>query len=182
MYFKKIVGVKCYLSPINIDDVEKYTEWLNDLEVTVNLQTYSSSLTINHEKELLTEIEKTHNYSIIDKEKDELIGILGFFDIDSLNQTAEVGITIGNKNYWNKGYGSEALTLLLDYGFKALNLNNVLIRVYAFNERAQKCYEKVGFKCFGQRRKSLYRNRERYDVIYLDILPEDFYKENKKKK
>jgi RimJ/RimL family protein N-acetyltransferase len=170
MYFKKMVGANCYLSPISLDDAEKFTEWLNDLEVTVNLQMYASVISAEQERVLLEELAKGHNYSIIDSKTDELIGNCGFLDIDHLNRTAETGIFIGNKNYWNRGYGTEALRLLLDYGFKALNLNNVLIRVYSFNERAQKSYQKVGFKTLGRRRAALRRGSEAFDIVYMDIL------------
>ncbi|MDR1218938.1 MAG: GNAT family N-acetyltransferase, partial [Treponema sp.] len=125
MYFKKLVGKKCYLSPIDMNDAEKYTEWLNDLEITLNLVRYSKSLDLNTEKQLIAELAKGHNYGIIALGDDTLIGNCSFMEIDNLNQTGEVGIFIGNKNYWNKGYGAEALTLLVDYGFKALNLYNI---------------------------------------------------------
>jgi RimJ/RimL family protein N-acetyltransferase len=175
MYFKKMIGKKCYLSPININDAEKFTEWLNDLEIMINLQLYNSVITVEQEKELLEKLSKEHNYSIIEIETNELIGNCGFIDIDHLNQTAEVGIFIGNKNYWNKGYGTEALKLLLDYGFKALNLNNVLIRVYSFNERAIKCYEKTGFKIIGKRREALRCGNKTYDILYMDIISKEYY-------
>jgi RimJ/RimL family protein N-acetyltransferase len=174
-----MVGNKCYLSPLSIEDAEKCTEWNNDLEVTINLGRYSNSSDLNTEKQKLSESADAHNYGIIDKETDELIGNCGFFDMDNINQTAEAGILIGNKSYWNKGYGTEAMALLLDYGFKALNLYNILIRVYSFNERVIKCYEKVGFKIIGERRKSLQRGNKRYDIIYLDILYNEFYENNK---
>jgi RimJ/RimL family protein N-acetyltransferase len=135
MCFKKMVGNKCYLSPMNTNDAEKFAEWLNDLEITVNLTLYNSVINTENEKTFLENLSKDHNYSIIDKETNELLGNCGFVDIDHLNQMAEVGIFIGNKNYWNKGYGTEALTLLLDYGFKALNLHSILIKVYSFNLR-----------------------------------------------
>jgi hypothetical protein len=67
-----------------------------------------------------------HNYSISDKETDGLIGILGYFDIDQLNQTAEVGITIGNKNYWNKDCGTEALYR---------NLENMILYIWIYCQR-----------------------------------------------
>jgi RimJ/RimL family protein N-acetyltransferase len=180
MYFKKMVGKRCYLSPIDINDVEKYTLWLNDMEVAVNLGSYSLVLNEITEKEALIKISKEHNYSIIDNETNELIGILGFIDIDHINQTAEVGIAIGNKKYWDKGYGTEAIQLLLDYGFKALNFHNVLIRVYSFNTRAKKCYEKVGFKEIGSRREALKRENKIYDIVYMDIINKDFYNKYKK--
>ncbi|GHU24390.1 N-acetyltransferase [Spirochaetia bacterium] len=178
MYFKKMIGEKCYLSPIDISDAEKFTEWLNDLEVTVNLQLYNTAINVESEKSFLDNISKEHNYSIIDRETDELIGNCGFMGVDHLNQTAEVGIFIGNKNYWNKGYGTEALSLLLDYGFKALNLHNILLRVYDYNKRAIKIYEKIGFKIIGERREALYRNLKKHNIIYMDILSEEYYENN----
>jgi RimJ/RimL family protein N-acetyltransferase len=179
MYFKKLVGKKCYLSPIDSNDAEKFTEWLNDLEILVNLQLYGGVINAEDEKIFLQNLSKDHNYSIVDLEKDELFGNCGFMDIDNLNQTAEVGIFIGNKNYWNKGFGSEALTLLLDYGFKALNLHNIWLKTFSFNARAIKSYEKVGFKIIGRRRESILRGEERHDTILMEILYNEFYENNK---
>jgi RimJ/RimL family protein N-acetyltransferase len=179
MYFKKLVGKKCYLSPIDENDAEKFTEWLNDLELTINMQIYNGVLNVENEREFLRNLSREQNYSIIDLKTDELIGNCGFLDIDHLNQTAETGLFIGNKNYWNKGFGSEALTLLLDYGFKALNLNNIMLKVYSFNKRAIKSYEKVGFKTIGKRRNGLRRGKETSDIIFMDILEKEFYETNK---
>jgi RimJ/RimL family protein N-acetyltransferase len=175
MYFRKMAGEKCYLSPIDMNDAEKYTAWMNDLEVTINLETYNSVINVESEKAFLETLSCEHNYSIIDKETDELLGICGFRDIDLLNQTAEVGIFIGNKDYWGKGYGTEALSLLLDIGFKTLNLHNVQLRVNDYNKRAIRAYEKVGFMKSGVRREAVYRNLERHDFIFMDILSSEFY-------
>ena len=179
MYFKKLVGKKCYLSPIDVNDVEKFTEWLNDLEVTQNLIIYPHIISVENEKGFLEKLAKEHTYSIIDNETNELIGNCGFNDIDNINQTAEVGIFIGNKKYWNKGYGTEALILLMDYGFKALNFHNIFLKVYSFNKRGIKSYEKIGFKIIGNKRESLLRGKERYDIILMDILYNEFYEKNK---
>jgi len=176
MYFKKLVGKECYLSPMDINDAEKYTEWLNDLEVSTNLgHVYESILNVEGEREILKDLSKNHNYSIIDIETDALIGSCGFLEIDNLNQAAEIGIFIGDKKFWDKGYGTEAMALLMDYGFKALNLHNVMLRVFSFNERAIKCYEKIGFKTIGNRREALKRGDKTFDIIYMDILYNEFY-------
>jgi len=179
MYFKKMVGKKCYLSPMDINDAEKYTEWLNDLEVIINLTHYNKVINVENEKNFLENLSKEHNYSIIDIETNELIGSCGFIGLDHLNQTAEIGIFIGNKTHWNKGIGTEALILLLDYGFMALNLHNIQLRVYSFNERAIKSYKKIGFKTIGNRREALRRGNKLYDIIFMDILYDEFYKDNK---
>jgi RimJ/RimL family protein N-acetyltransferase len=180
MYFKKIIGKKCYLSPMNSDDAEKITEWLNDLDMTINIEYYNKNINTENEKDILKIISKDHYYSIIDNETNEIIGCCNFKkSMDHINQTAEIGMFIGNKNYWSKGYGSEALVLLLDYGFKALNLNNVMLWVFSYNERAIKCYEKVGFKIIGRRREAVRRENKIYDIVYMDILNREFYADNK---
>ena len=179
MYFKKLIGKKCYLSPINVNDAEKFTEWLNDMEVMKNFSLYPNIISLESEKEILEKISKEHNYSIINLETNELIGNCGFLNIDYLNQSAEIGIFIGNKIFWNKGYGTEAFSLLIDYGFKALNFHNIMLRVYENNKGAIKCYEKVGFKIMGIRRDGLLRDLKRQNIVYMDILKEDFYENNK---
>jgi len=179
MYFKKLVGKKCYLSPMDSNDAEKYTEWLNDLEVSTGLgHVYEGTINVDVEIGILEELSKKHNYSIIDIETDELIGSCGFSIIDNLNQTAENGIFIGNKKFWDKGYGAEAMALLMDYGFKALNLHNIMLRVFSFNERAIRCYKKIGFKTIGKRREALKRGSKVFDIIYMDILFNEFYEKN----
>ena len=160
-------------------DAEKFTEWLNDLELTTYLSNYSNMLTLETEKALLEKLSKDHNYSIVDISTNNLIGATGFMELDHINQTGEAGIFIGDKNYWNKGYGTEAFQLLLDYGFKALNLHNVLLRVNSFNERAIKTYEKVGFKLIGKRRDAIKRGNKTHNLLYMDLLYNDFYKRYK---
>jgi RimJ/RimL family protein N-acetyltransferase len=178
MYFKKMTGIKCFLSPIDTNDAEKYVEWFNDLQIAENLTFYSKVINVENEKPFLNKLSNEHSYSIIDNNTNELIGNCSILELDNLNQTAEIAILIGNKNYWNKGYGLEALTLLLDYGFKALNLHNIGLKVYSFNKRAIKPYEKAGFKITGKRRESLLRGNERHDILFMDILDNEFYENN----
>ena len=179
MYFKKLTGKKCYLSPIDENDAEKFTEWLNDLEITQYLSAmYPRVINAKNEKEFLERLAKEHNYSIIDIENNELLGNCGFINIDNLNQNSEIGIFIGNKKYWNEGYGTEVLSLLLDFGFKVLNLHNISLRVVSFNPRALKVYENIGFKIIGKMRESILMGNERYDMIYMDILNSEFYEIN----
>ncbi len=175
MYVKKLVGKKCYLAPLDVNDAEKFTEWFNDLELMMNIDLYHAPINVEFERSFLSNPPNPHTYSIVDIETDKLIGDCGFVNIDNLNQTAEVGIVIGDKNYLNKGYGTEALTLLLDYGFKALNLHNVMLRVYSFNKRAITCYEKK----MGIRREALHRNMEKHDIVFMDLLVNEFYGKNK---
>ena len=178
MYFKKLIGKKCYLSPLDINDVEQYVTWLNDPEVTCNLTLATAVISLENEKDILARLTKDHNYGIIDKETNKLIGNVGFVAINNIHRKAEIGIFIGNKEYWSKGYGYEALFLLIDYGYRVLNLNNIMLRVYSYNKRAIACYEKVGFKKIGEIREAHIYNLEKHNEILMDLLPVDFYKKN----
>lgn len=179
MYFKKLIGKKCYLSPIDVNDVPIYTAWLNDSEVNANLTLASSVISLETEKEFLQKIAADHNYGIIDAETDSLIGNAGLHSVNYLHRNAEIGIFIGDKTYWNKGYGTEALSLLIDYCFEVLNLHNISLKAYSFNTRAIRCYEKIGFKKAGELREAFIYGRKAHNIIFMDILPDDFYGANR---
>jgi RimJ/RimL family protein N-acetyltransferase len=176
-YYKKILGKSCYLSPICLDDAELYAKWLNDPEVSKYLSLRSMNVSAESEKGFLEKLQREHNYAIVDLQKDELIGNCGFVEIDSLNRTGEVGIFIGNRDYWGKGYGTEALKLLIGYGINFLNLRSFFLQVYSYNARALRCYEKVGFKKIGARRNALIFNGREHDIILMDLLSGEFQEE-----
>lgn len=104
------------------------------------------------------------------------IGGSGLFNIDWTSRSAEVGISIYNPEYWGKGYGVESLDLLLDFAFRDLNLNRVGLEVFEFNERAHKCYLKVGFKEFGRKRRARFIEGQYHDSIVMDLLREEWVK------
>lgn len=174
-YFKKLLGEKIYLSPRNTEDVEKFVKWLNDFETTDYIGRSGALVTIETEKEYLEKHTKEEaTFGIVELETDELIGTISLEDISYINRRATLGIFIGEKESRNKGYGTEAIKLILDYGFNYLNLNNIKLDVMEFNERAIACYKKCGFKEYGRRRKSEFTNGKYYDRISMDILAEEF--------
>ncbi|MGM0433000.1 MAG: GNAT family N-acetyltransferase [Spirochaetota bacterium] len=175
-YIKKISGDLCYLSPINTDDYPKYAEWLNDLETAQYLLISGQNITLDSEREYLKSLSKEHSYSIVDQQSDQLIGNCGITSWDAIQGTAEVGIFIGNQDFRGRGYGAEAMYLLLTFAFSYLNIKSVLLRVFSFNERAIRCYEKIGFKQIGRWRSSIEQHGCRYDHIFMDCLPEDLVK------
>ena len=113
-------------------------------------------------------------FSIVDLETDSSIGRCMLFNLDRVNRQAALGIVIGEKEYWGKGFGQDAAKLLLDYGFNLLNLNNIMLGTYSFNERAQACFRKLGFKEIGKRRQARIINMKKYDLILMDMLAEEF--------
>ena len=175
-YYKKLVGKKCYLSPISVEDADQYCEWINDAKVNKFMVFSSHQIGIVKERTILEDMIKRGSqiFGIIDKEKDELIGNCSLFDIDHLNRKAEFGIFIGNKTYWGNGYGTEATMLILDYGFNILNLNSIMLRVYSYNKRGISSYKKSGFKVIGSHREAKILSGNKYDEIYMDILAGEF--------
>ena len=177
IYYKKLVGQKCYLSPCRVDDAAKWAEWFNDLAVTLPLgdEAYTPS-TSESEREAIAGIikNKAHTFNIVDLKAEVLLGRCLLFNVDHVNRSAMVGILIGEKSYWNQGYGHEAMQLLLDYGFNLLNLHSIMLGVFSFNERAIRSYRRVGFKEIGRRRQARIVGGRKFDVIFMDILAEEF--------
>ncbi|HBC73766.1 MAG: GNAT family N-acetyltransferase [Candidatus Wallbacteria bacterium GWC2_49_35] len=176
-YDKIVSGKKCYLSPVNLEDAVLYKEWLNDLEVSSNLNFRPFILTLEKEKEMLEKLVKSETdvlFGIVDKKSDKLIGNCGLMGIEPINRKSLFGIFIGDKKYWGKGYGEEATNLILDFGFNMLNLHNIFLTVFSFNKRGIRCYEKCGFKHAGKLREARLVAGKHYDVVYMDILDREF--------
>lgn len=169
-YSKKIMGKRVYLSPMSIEDAETYVRWLNDFSVTDGLGTSGIVTSIESEKEWIISNSNQYQFAIVDLESDKLIGNCGIQEVDQRRQCAVVGLFIGDEENRNKGYGEEVMNLLLDYAFNYLNLNNIMLKVFSFNERAICCYKKVGFKEIGRRRQCYYLKDKIYDEIFMDIL------------
>ena len=176
-YFKKIVGERIFLSPKSGSEEEaiKFTEWLNDFETTDYTGRSAQLLSIKGEKEYLENHYKSEgNFAIVTLNEEKLIGTVSLEKIDYISRTATLGIFIGDKNYRSKGYGTEAIKLILDFGFNYMNLKNIALDVMSFNERAIKCYKKCGFKEYGRRRQCVFLDGKYYDKISMDILDEEF--------
>lgn len=174
-YIKKLVGERIYLSPQNVEDYEKYAEWLNDFCVTDYTGRSYRMVSLERAKEMIsTPKDECVQMAIVQLSNDELIGQMGLYEINSINRTATLGIFIGNDKFRNNGYGTEAIKLLLDFGFNYLNLNNINLDVIEFNERAIKCYQKCGFKEYGRRKQSKFINGKYYDTVEMEILAKEF--------
>ena len=175
MYYKKLVGEHIYLAPRRLEDAEQYAVWMNDFRTTDYTGRSSQIMTLENEKAYLEKhISAEASMAIVTLDGDKLIGTIGLENYDGINRTATLGIFIGDKEYRSQGYGTEAIRLVLDYGFNYLNLNNIKLDLMSFNERALKCYQKCGFKEYGRRRKCKFINGKYYDKIEMDILAEEF--------
>ena len=170
-YFKKLVGEKVYISPMNADDAEIYAKWLNDSRITQYLSIHNSLVSIYGEKEYLeNSSKKEFQLCIVKLDNDELIGNIALNNIDYKNGTCELGIFIGEEKNLGKGYGSEAIKLLTNYGFKELRLHTIYLTVLDNNERAIKSYTKCGFTDCGRRHEAMYRDGKYIDLIYMELI------------
>jgi RimJ/RimL family protein N-acetyltransferase len=173
-------GEKVILAPIKREHIEKFLIWLNDPEITQYLMQFRP-LTEDMEEEWYESLKDRKDDIIfailIDKTK--LIGNCSIMNINWIDRVGTCGIFIGDKEEQGKGYGTEAMELLLMYGFNTLNLNRLALEVNDFNSRAIKCYRKVGFVEEGRKREACFRNGEYHDQIMMSILRKEFKNMNK---
>ncbi|MDG5471388.1 GNAT family protein [Jeotgalibacillus sp. ET6] len=172
---------------INLRKVEKchaenYHKWRNDMDVMVStnlsLDLNTMDDTRSFVENVLMSSTSSKSYIIVDREDEIPVGITSLINIDSKNRNAEAIIDIGEKEYWGKGYGSEAFSLLLNYAFQELNLHRVSLKVFSFNEKAINLYKKLGFNEEGISRQSLFRNGQWNDIIHMGILKEEYDNKN----
>lgn len=178
-HFKKLVGARIYLSPKGTSDeeVEKFTEWLNDFQVTDFTGRSGQITTMMGEKEWLENSAKNtdnRNFNIIELKENKLIGTVGLEHFNWIERSAVLGIFIGDKDFRSNGYGTEAINMILEYGFKYLNLHSIRLDLLSINERAHKCYLKCGFKDTGYSREEIFINGKYYDKLHMDILEYEF--------
>jgi RimJ/RimL family protein N-acetyltransferase len=100
----------------------------------------------------------------------KFIGQCGLFRYNSSSRVCELGITIGDKDYWGRGYGREAVSLLVDYGFRYHNLRRMMLHVHASNERAIKAYLACGFVEEGRLREHVWSTGRYEDMVLMGIL------------
>ncbi len=170
-YYKKIVGNNVYLSPMNEEDAAQYAEWMADEETSQNLGNAALVLTAADEAEWIKKNRSANQFAIVRLEDNALLGNCGVNDFDQRSRRCTVGLFIGEPEARSRGYGAEALTLLVRYCFNTLNMLNVMLELNADNPRALACYKKVGFKEIGRRRQSYFKQGAQVDEIFMDILP-----------
>jgi RimJ/RimL family protein N-acetyltransferase len=120
----------------------------------------------------------SYYFSIRTLDDDKLIGDLGLDVVDWSGRDAFVGLGIGEPEYWSKGYGTDAMNVLLRYAFTELNLKRVTLTVFEYNPRAIRSYEKAGFHHEGRMRQALNREGRRWDNLYMGILREEWLEQN----
>jgi len=182
-----IYGERIRLRAVEHDDLPTFVKWVNDPEVTQGISIYLP-LSMADEEEWFTHVrgripeERNLVIEIRKPEQDSdevtwmMIGGCSFFKYDGRNHSSEFGIMIGDKRYWNQGYGTEVVRLLVQHGFNTLNLNRIYLRVLDNNPRAIRAYEKAGFIYEGRQRQAEYKGGKYLDLLVMSILKDEFLK------
>jgi len=160
---------RIYLRPLFIEDTKgHYIDWLNDEEVCKQNGHHFYPYTITKGETYVASLDHDQSklvLAIIDKESNRHIGNVSLQNINYISRTAEFAIIIGEKDCWGKGYAFEAAKVVIEHGFKSLNLNRIACGTFSSNIAMQKLAIKLGFEQEGVRKEAFYK-----DGVYLDIF------------
>ncbi len=171
-----LIGKTVALRPLTKADLPLICQWYNDPEIRPLIGETTPSTEVNIEAWYNRVMEDSARvwFMIVVKETGQVIGECGLLRMFPAWRTTDLSIIIGEKSAWGKGYGREAIILLMDYAFGALNFHRVSIGVVGFNQRALKFYEQVGFQREGIQRDGYFYNHRYSDFVMMSILEEEF--------
>ena len=171
-------GEKVRLRAIELTDLDNVMTWINNPEVTryllVGLWPLSSETERQWIERRAKDADPTDKALVIEALDRTYLGGIGLHKIDFPSGTAEIGIAIGRKDYWGKGYGTDAMKILLRHGFENLRLRKVTLEVFGSNVRAQRSYAKVGFREVGRLKAHLIKQGQYEDAVYMEVFKEEF--------
>lgn len=172
-----IEGKLIDLLPLNSDHVDLYSKWENDPKVRKYART-EIPITIEESKKYLEtskgKIRTRIMFEIWHKKDRKPIGFCEFDDIYWSYRIAHIGYLIGEVEYWGRGICTELVKLLLEYGFKELNLHKISVDVVVLNLSSIRCLEKNGFKLEGTLKEEMYIDGEFFDILKFGILQEEW--------
>ncbi|HET7628226.1 MAG TPA: GNAT family protein [Bacillales bacterium] len=180
-----IKGKKVELRPVSLKDFKKTYGWRNDEEMAKlgagsYLYEYSHMPEEKLEENYTNLIQKADKRSAGDfsiytlEEKPKHIGMIDYRQLNLVARCCSVGIGIGEKAYWNKGFGTDAMKALIRYLFRTMNLNRIQLDTWSGNERAIASYKKCGFVVEGRLRNDAFVDGNYYDTIIMGLLKDEF--------
>lgn len=170
-----LVGTKIQLVPIEEPHLDYMMEHVNNIEMRILLGIFMPT-TRNMQREWINslgeQISKRQAFHLAIEKIPEakMIGSLVVHEIDWLSRSGELAIAVYEEKNWNKGYGSEAMSLLIDFAWIHLNLRRLELAVHSHNPRAKHVYEKIGFKHYGTAHEKYYINGQFVDTDYLELF------------
>lgn len=174
-----LIGQNIYLRGLELSDVPELMKHWNNRELKQFLNKIAPQSIQEEEQWIRNTWNERKNgnsyvFGICLVETDLYIGNSEVRILDTISRRGNLGISIFNPDYWNKGHGTEAIRLILDYSFTTLNLHSAELEVFSNNPRAQRCYEKNGFKKTGVRREALFRDGKYINIFLLDITKKEW--------
>lgn len=171
-------GEQVGLRTLTESDVnERYVSWMNDPEVT-EFGVYNRFPTTREDIEKYVagnnENDAVLFLAIEDTESETHIGNIQLGPIEWGHRHAEVGVLVGETDYWGQGVATEAISLVTEHAFRKLNLYKLYADCHADNVGSKKAFEKAGFELEGRRVNHVYSNGERMDVLLLGYTREKF--------
>lgn len=162
-----------------------FVRWFNDSE-TLSFLSMRAPMSVPMEEAWFNHMveqqgKDAYHFTMCRLEDDKPIGTLGLFQVDTVNGNAGIGISIGEKQLWGQGYGTDAMFALLDFGFGQLRLERMWLEVYDFNDRGRRSYEKCGFVLEGTERHAIFKRGEYHDVHLMSILRDEWAAQDRKK-
>jgi len=167
-------GKSVALRPLAVDDAEAMYAALKDPELrrlTGTHKTFTLAEVVRHCGRLEAAANRW-DYGIVADQ--ELIGEAVLNEFDEDNRSISLRIAIWHANQRDKGYGTEATSLLVGFAFRDLPVDRIELEVYRFNDRARQVYEKVGFTLEGVKREALIWNSEKVDALIMSLLRRDY--------
>jgi diamine N-acetyltransferase len=179
-----LIGKRVRLRAIEREDLPRFVAWLNDPDVRKHLMLIPPLSLAQEEKwyEHTLQQHPAEQPMVIERASPEgwtPIGDISFHVIDWVNRKTELGIFIGDKSYWNQGYGREAIQLLLEFGFNTLNLNRIFLQVDETNPGGIHCYEHAGFVHEGRFRQAKFEDGRFIDILQMSVLSSEWQSRNK---
>ncbi len=171
-------GERIFLRPAERSDLPNFVRWFADGETTRYLSVrapFSAAAEDKWFEGMLERHGKSDWHFVICLTDDgRPIGTAGLHDLNLEDGHAAFGISIGEKAEWNKGYGTDALSAMCDFGFGQLRLERIALEVYRPNLRAQRSYQKAGFTLEGTRRNAHFADGQHQDVLVMSLLRDEW--------
>jgi diamine N-acetyltransferase len=170
-----IYGKRIRLRANEREDLPLFVKWLNDPIVRENILMRGPISMAAEEKWFESMLEKPEKERPLGIEARvgrgwRLIGNTSLFGFHEIDHNAEIGILIGDRDYWDKGYGTEAMQLMAHHGFYDLGLHRIYLHVFETNPRGVRCYEKAGFVKEGVLRQDIWSHGRYLDVTVMSVL------------